>query len=276
MNFNVEAARSLTDEQWTRFLLGELKVPGLKAPELPADSVQVQFGGSSGYPTMRDAVLFASRIKYIAASLETPLSETSDVLDIGVGWGRVYRAFLRDIAPEHLVGVDIDVPSIDLCKKHLPFGTFELTPSLPYDYKDGSFDVAYLYSVFSHLSEPAFTSLYEEIERLLKPGGLLVFTTLRLAHLGVWNSQLSDPQWAPLLQRIGFDAGDWHRRALAGELLYVPTGGGDIRSSDFYGETVITRPFLEKFTKGRKLALVSYEEPVDMPQAFVIMRRMAD
>jgi acetyltransferase-like isoleucine patch superfamily enzyme/SAM-dependent methyltransferase len=268
--------KSLSDEEWTRFLLGELSIPGLKAPTLPSNEIQEKFGGISGYHTMRDAVLFASRANYVARSLETPLSEKSRLLDIGVGWGRVYRAFLRDVAPENLIGVDLDPVCIDLCKQHLPFGTFHLTPKVPYPFPDCSFDLVYLYSVFSHLAERTFSNLCVEIERILRPGGLLLFTTLKLAHLDVWNSKSSEPLFGDLLKRSNFDYADWRRRALEGEILYVPTGGGDIRTSDFYGETIITRPYLERFTVGRRLSLLSHEDPVDMPQALVIMRRLRD
>ena len=73
------------------------------------------------------------------------------MLDIGVGWGRVYRAMLRETLL--IVGIDPLPRCIELCREAFPDGKFELVqPQPPYQFADEAFDVVYLYSVFSHLN----------------------------------------------------------------------------------------------------------------------------
>jgi SAM-dependent methyltransferase len=65
------------------------------------------------------------------------------------------------------------------CDEHLPFAAVarnELEPPLPYD--DASFDLVYAFSVITHLSEALQREWLREIRRVLKPGGLFLFSTL--------------------------------------------------------------------------------------------------
>jgi SAM-dependent methyltransferase len=80
----------------------------------------------------------------------------------------------------------------------------------PYRFADGAFDVAYLYSVFSHVNEAVFLAMLRETVRVVKEGGFVVFTTVAPSDDFV---------------RLGFP--DTLRvDAEGGQFLYVPTGGG--------------------------------------------------
>jgi 2-polyprenyl-3-methyl-5-hydroxy-6-metoxy-1,4-benzoquinol methylase len=47
----------------------------------------------------------------------------------------------------------------------------------PSDYREGTFDMIYAYSVFSHLSEQCHLAWASEFARILKPGGTVCLTT---------------------------------------------------------------------------------------------------
>lgn len=102
------------------------------------------------------------------------------VLEWGCGPGRLIRhmgGLLRDRDPE-LTGTDYNPRSIAWCRANLPNISFldnALMP--PLSVPDASFDVAYNFSVFTHLSEAVQAAWAAEMWRVLKPGGLLVCST---------------------------------------------------------------------------------------------------
>jgi SAM-dependent methyltransferase len=126
-------------------------------------------------------------------------------LDFGCGWGRVIRFFLRDVAPENLLGIDVDEEAIAACRETNPWATFERCDTLPpTTFESESFDLVYAYSVFSHLSEEAHLSWLEEFERILKPAGIMIVTTLArdvIEQAGGWTTDDEIP---------------WRRAAAAG------------------------------------------------------------
>ncbi|RWP83402.1 class I SAM-dependent methyltransferase [Mesorhizobium sp.] len=81
-------------------------------------------------------------------------------------------------------GIDVDSVAIDWCKSRLSgieFKTCELNP--PVDYPDSSFDVVYAYSVLTHLRKQDAGAWVKEINRVLRPGGHFIFTTLGTSSL---------------------------------------------------------------------------------------------
>jgi len=120
----------------------------------------------------------------------------SSVIDIGCGQGRLAIGLTRVVGPLDYLGVDVDQPSIRWCRRNIarqhptyrfrhinlhnarynPEGSaFDATLTL--GCKPESFDIAYLYSVFSHTTEQDMESYLKAIFRLLKPAGHLFFTT---------------------------------------------------------------------------------------------------
>lgn len=183
------------------------------------------------------------------------------------------RWALRVFPLERLVGVDVDPVMIEICRSAIPGGTFHRVGAPPYGMlKDGEFDLAIIYSVLSHLSEPAAVGMLNELRRVVKPGGYVAFTTLRLAHISVWGRQTSHPLYGPALSRVEFDEAAWRAKAERGEHLFVPVGSGDSsRPGSWYGQAIVTRAFLERALP-QGLSLVAFGEPNDLPQALAILR----
>lgn len=98
-------------------------------------------------------------------------------LDFGCGCGRVVRNWLA-LRDTDVFGSDMNDDAVEWCRRNLPFATFEpngLAPPLAFD--SDRFDLVYGLSVFTHLPEELQLLWMRELERVLRPGGLLVLST---------------------------------------------------------------------------------------------------
>jgi SAM-dependent methyltransferase len=270
-------ARTLPDNEWVAFLAGEKLIGGQVAPPMPPIGIQMQFVGASGAAALAGATCFFHHVRAVLADAEAPWTPTSRVLDLGVGWGRLYRYLLREIGHDSLIGADIDGSMIDICRDAMPWGRFLQIPvSPPYNFQPGSFDIVYLYSVFSHLNERNVVNMLEECARILTRSGFVFFTTLSETHLEVWDRQTRErgTPMAHFLHSADFDLSRWSQKAKDGSFIYLPVGGDDVRSPDFYGLTILTRAFLQKTRVIKNFQIVQFESHEDMPQVFVALRRL--
>lgn len=168
------------DETWLWMNLQgrkRFKTVAAMVPGMPDATMQAAYTGSSEESTLREGFaayqLFKRQYETHAGALSR-----ARVLDFGCGWGRIIRFFLREMPPERLVGVDFSAEGIEACRATNRWCTFYLSdPQPPTPLAAGSFDLIYLYSVFSHLPEGMHWALLKEFHRLLAPGGLLTATT---------------------------------------------------------------------------------------------------
>jgi SAM-dependent methyltransferase len=103
------------------------------------------------------------------------------VLDFGCGCGRSAPHMMEWLKARNPAGefhgCDVDAEAVAWCAGHLAPGIFRRNqPAPPLPYPDHAFDLVYCISVFTHLAEPLQDRWFEELHRVLRPGGLLVFT----------------------------------------------------------------------------------------------------
>lgn len=131
---------------------------------------------------------------------------SGDWLDFGCGCGRIARFLLESPDIRSYTGVDVDAGQVAWAARHLPGRFGPMRPDPPLDFPDSSFDVVLAISIFTHFDEAQQLAWLAEIRRILRPGGVLVATTLcpdaALACPGLTPAELDE-----LAQR-GFLAAD--------------------------------------------------------------------
>jgi SAM-dependent methyltransferase len=164
-----------------RTLRRNLRYMGKAAPDglpVPPLKLVVLVAGTADIQTFLEGGRQAA--SSIVAALERQgieIDSLGAVLDFGCGCGRVIRRW-HSLADVSVFGTDYSPALVDWCQQNLPFarfGTNQLAP--PLAYSDDAFDLIYALSVFTHLTEPLQISWMEELARVLKPGGYLLFTT---------------------------------------------------------------------------------------------------
>ncbi|HUP45467.1 MAG TPA: methyltransferase domain-containing protein [Thermoanaerobaculia bacterium] len=150
----------------------------------------------------RDDAYFLDSARREADRL-TRIGLTSDgaVLDVGCGFGRLAIG-LADRLPDlrRYEGIDVSVAAVRWCRRHVgrrhpnfrfthldlqnarynPGGR-SMSEGFRLPFGDGDFDVAYLYSVFSHMEWPDVRAYVGELHRTVKAGGR-VFLTMYAAE----------------------------------------------------------------------------------------------
>jgi len=98
-----------------------------------------------------------------------------DVLDWGVGCARILR-HLVEHGSTKIVGCDIDPVNIQWVKENIWQNVWHSHYDPPLPFEDNSFDVIYGHSIFTHLSYEDQFRWLEEINRILRPGGIALVT----------------------------------------------------------------------------------------------------
>ena len=100
-----------------------------------------------------------------------------NVLDFGVGCGRVFRWWREYASIINFWGSDINPVLINWCIENLDFGNFSVNNlQAPTVYNDLQFNLIYLYSVFTHLAVETQREWLDEFSRILAPGGVVIVT----------------------------------------------------------------------------------------------------
>jgi 2-polyprenyl-3-methyl-5-hydroxy-6-metoxy-1,4-benzoquinol methylase len=145
-------------------------------PKMASDLIQTQWTGSTGTVLLETSLAFMSHLVVAAGGAEK--LSTMQVLDFGVGWGRISRLFLKYMPPSQLDCCDAWDVSLELAKECGLQN--KITKSNPYlddlPANQGAYDMIYACSIFTHLSEKAFRGSLAGFSKLLAKDGKAVFT----------------------------------------------------------------------------------------------------
>jgi hypothetical protein len=176
------------------------------------------------------------------------------------------RFLARDLRPGNLFGCDPVEQILAVCRESRVPATLarsEFVPErLPFE---GRFDLAYAFSVFTHISEKAHRACLGALHDSLEPGGILIGTVRPVEYLAL----------SALMAPLAHDA---DAVATDARFLFVPHPaepshlqyeGGEMT----YGETVITLPYVkERWSEWFELLGVDVQLE-DLYQVVITLRR---
>jgi SAM-dependent methyltransferase len=231
---------------WALLLTQEYRAyPHIRAllPSMPDRELQERWNGVSGVSLATQSAAFYRRLRdRYAQAGERPLAEAR-VLDFGCGWGRLTRFLARDVSPGGLYGCDPVESILDVCRENSVPATFARSDFLPERLPfDEPFDLAFAFSVFTHLSEGAHERCLAALHAGLRPGAILVVTVRAPEYLQ------SCALMGPARDALGPDvaarlAGPRYVFAAHPVDASHPQYAGDEMT---YGETVITLPYVRE------------------------------
>lgn len=152
----------------------------------PPDALATRVGGS---PESYHDIAEYHRERIISLLPSDWTWDGKRILDFGCGPGRTLSEFSVDAQRAAFFGCDIHAESIAWASVNLPQFTFirnEEHP--PVELPSGSFDLVFGVSIFTHLTE-YWSGWLAEVHRLLRPGGLAIFSFLGEA---MWDRLVAD------------------------------------------------------------------------------------
>jgi SAM-dependent methyltransferase len=265
--------RDLSDDLWALLLTRDYELyPNVRAllPDVPEPWIQELWNGASGAALAAQGQAFYVKLRDRFAEFgKVPLAQAR-VVDFGCGWGRLTRMLARDVAPGHLYGCDPVQRIVDACTASRVPAHVERTEFVPERLPfDQEFDLAFAFSVFTHLSERAHEACLSALHRSLRPDGVLVLTVrppdylwscaLMRPALEALGSDFVMPLSDPLYLFVPHEADERHPQYAGGEMTY--------------GEAVITPAYVRE-RWSRLFDLVAVDLLIgDLQQVVLTLRR---
>lgn len=274
-----EAARKVGDAEWLELLLRSINEPqidGIEFPRFPPSQVQVKFVGSSFASALHEAYEFYVLVKEYAAALGMPIRRDSRFLDFGCGWGRFLRFFWKDVDPTNLHGCDVLPEILDVCREtDVPGQLANIEPGGRLPYPDHHFDAIMAYSVFTHLPEAAHLHWMQELARVARPGCVFCLTLEPRRFIDFVADIPPDTTsgWLRNLARFSGLATELRRKFDAGEIAYLPTGGGGTLTEDVYGDAVVPLVYIERAWSSHFAVHAYIDDPNRFWQAVLVVQK---
>jgi SAM-dependent methyltransferase len=156
---------------------------GLLTAQAPEDVHVMARGSIAAAGGLYEADMVANAL--VSAGVE--LGEVESALDFGCSSGRVVRVLAAAYPHVDWRGCDPNERAILWAAENLPGIEFFVSGDLPpLPLPDASLDMAYAISIWSHFEPSLGLHWFEEMRRILRPGGHLVITTHGLAAVGFY------------------------------------------------------------------------------------------
>ena len=172
--------RKLGDDAWRKMLLdsvdGKAQVP---MPGFPDPELQAGFVGSSGASAIEEAWNFYALMADRRQRVRRPAHAGQPGARLRLRLGPVRPDVpARRVPGDNIWCVDSWDLALETCRQTgVPGQKVQIEQMPPSPLPDATFDTAFAYSVFSHLSPKAHLAWRDEFARVMKPGSLVFITT---------------------------------------------------------------------------------------------------
>lgn len=231
------ALRKMPFEQFNEFLitLPRDDYPAISAiaPRMASAEVQNGWTGTNGRALLVQSLAFVkSVVAGYSLNSSKPLSK-ANILDFGCGYGRLIRPFYYHRDADGIYGCDAWEVSLQHSRDagidcHLALSD-TYPEKLPFD--GVRFDLAYTFSIFTHLSERSTRTCLKAMADSLAPGGVMVVTIRPIEY---WDN---NPDYAEI-------AADKRREHDETGFAYVPHLRDEEDGEVAYGDTSMSLDYL--------------------------------
>jgi SAM-dependent methyltransferase len=251
---------------------------GVTIPGLPPEEVQRNSVGESGLAALTEGYRLFRIVRDICELRRHHTDRNTVILDYGCGWGRIIRFFLVVYDNRNVYGVDVSANMIEYCRSLIGVGQYAcISGRPPLNFADGSVNILYAYSVFSHLSHSLQDALVAEFHRIVRPGGLVFLTTRMRSFIDDCVALKKMPNLDPYLTVLATAFPEPERAKEqydSGEFLFLPYPTEINTFGPDYGEAIVPRAYVE-LSWSRYFQLIEFiDDPARLRQAcFVLERR---
>ncbi len=232
---------------------------------MPGDDVQVLWTGASGHVLLAQSVAFVRTLATYFPNRRTLPPADATLLDFGCGWGRLLRLACKFVRPSHLWAVDPWDRSIALCQEHGVLGNLRLSPWIPreLDVPQG-LDMAYAFSVFTHLPAEVAVIALQTLTRHLVSGGRLLLTIRPLEYWS-WHD-FSEPA----ARGYSRERAEAEHRGTG--YTFVPHNRPPIEGIVAYGDSSMTVEYAERLAAPLRLIAVECSA-IDILQLVLVFEK---
>lgn len=182
-------------------------------------------------------------------------------LEFACGYGRFTRFLIQKMDSRKVTVSDIDKDAVDFVVKTFGVNGFYSVTQADKLAHDGKYDVIYVVSLFSHLAISNWEQWFKRLYAMLKPNGLLIFTT----HGMSFYNRLPEEQRTSLsleMMSPGFLYGNGNETA--GRL-----------TGDHYGTAFVSEQFVKRFVDENAVGRLvkSYPDMIHKVQDLYVVRR---
>lgn len=217
-----ELVSSCNKEEWEELYLEHARGERNDLLPFPSPEVQRITNARKGEDTAKHAISILDCVLSCVQDIR-PIHRNMTILDFGCGWGRITRLLPFFFDLEGISGSDANKELIDSANEKTPFIKHFHNESLkPLPFATSTFDIIFANSVFSHLSKKACLFYLDELYRIMKTKGVLVFSVLQEEHMNRFYNSPNQKKWiegvmgsyskaSSMLDRDGFSWGDTKR-----------------------------------------------------------------
>jgi len=227
---------------------------------------------------IRGALGFRDFCVRIAESSGLPLSVQSMLLDFGTGWGRIARAFMRDVPASRIFAVE-PFDFILEARRSNPYINFvKSNPLPPLPFSSGTFSHLVTWSTFTHFNQKYFDAWINEFARVTRKGGLCFISILGKSFLRGLEVDIKRKEegldvhfWKDLIiKRIkSGDVKEILSSALDGDFVWLPSV--QVARQEF-AECFVTGAYFERNFAG-SFDVVYETSENELAQDCIVLRR---
>lgn len=222
-------------------------------PRMASAKTQETWTGACGTKLLAQTIAFVRTLESLYMRHTGQALDGKRILDFGCGYGRVVRLLYYYTDYENIFGVDAWQKSLDFCTESRLLGNFSLSETLPKSLPVEDADLAFAFSILTHLSEDAMRASLAAVRRSVVEGGLFV-VTIRPIEFWAYNDGNTSTSLAAEMEPIHRERG----------FAFQPN------ISSHYGETSMTVEYLRDLPGWE---VVSTESSlIDMYQIVVALR----